>query len=69
MKSITSNQTIPLIKEFKTNFQNDIESVKILEEVNLMTPKNIYLNSFMYEPIIDLSSYRLKTLYKKVCNL
>ena len=59
VKNIKSNQTIQLIKRFKKNFQND-ESTRILEEVNLMTPENIHLNSFMYEPIIDLSSYRFK---------
>ena len=68
MESITSNQTIQLIKRFKKGFPKN-ESTKILEEVNLMTPENIHLNSFMYEPIIDLSSHRLKELYKKVCNL
>lgn len=68
VKSIKFNQTIQLIKRFKKDFPKD-ESTKILEEVNLMTPENIHLNSFMYEPIIDLSSHRLKELYKKVCNL
>ena len=68
VKSITFNQTIQLIKRFKKDFQ-DVESIRILEEVNLMTPENIHLNSFMYEPIIDLSSHRLKELYLKVCSL
>jgi len=28
--------------------------------VVLMTPENIHLNSFMYEPIIDMSDEHLK---------
>lgn len=69
VKSITSHQTIQLIKRFKMDFSGDTEYIKILEKVNLMTPENIHLNSFMYEPIIDLSSHRLKELYKEVCSL
>ena len=69
VKGISSNQTIQLIKRFKKDFSKDIESIRTLEVVNLMTPENIHLNSFMYEPIIDLSSYKLKELYSKVCSL
>ncbi|WP_346890365.1 hypothetical protein [Clostridium sp. UBA1056] len=35
--------------------------MKILEQVNLMTPENIHINSFMYEPILDLSDSYLKS--------
>lgn len=45
------------------------EQIKIVDEVNLMTPESIHLNSFMYEPIIDMSDWSLKELYKKVLNL
>lgn len=31
-----------------------------------MTPENIHMNSFMYEPILDLSDIYLKKLYQKV---
>ena len=68
IENIKSNQTIELIKKLKTDFPKD-PSIKIVEEVNLMTPENIHLNSFMYEPIIDLSSHRLKELYSKTCDL
>ena len=43
--------------------QNDI---KVLEEVVIMTPENIHLNSFMYEPIIDMSDWHLKALYNNI---
>lgn len=45
------------------------EQIKIVDEVNLMTPESIHLNSFMYEPIIDMSDWSLKELYKNVLNL
>ena len=31
-----------------------------------MTPSNIHLNSFMYEPIIDMSDNELIDLYKEM---
>ncbi len=40
--------------------------MKILERVNLMTPENIHLNSFMFEPILDMSPEHLKNLYRDV---
>ena len=45
------------------------EQSEIVDEVNLMTPESIHLNSFMYEPIIDMSDWALKQLYKKVLGL
>ena len=64
--SITKNQTIELIKIFKNKFVTDIENIELLEQVNLMTPENIHINSFMYEPILDMSDDRLKDLYRKI---
>ncbi len=34
-----------------------------------MTPENIHLNSFMYEPIIDMSDAHLRKLYEDVLKL
>jgi len=34
-----------------------------------MTPENIHFNSFMYEPIIDMSDGHLKQLYDKLDKL
>ena len=31
-----------------------------------MTPENIHLNSFMYEPILDMYPERLKKLYTDI---
>ncbi len=46
-----------------------LESIKILRKVVLMTPENIHLNAFMYEPIVDMSDDLLQALYSEVCSL
>lgn len=66
---ISKNQTIQLVKRFKNDFPNEVDEIKLFGQVNLMTPENIHLNSFMYEPILDLSAQHLKTLYQHVCNI
>lgn len=42
------------------------DCIKILNEVNIMTPENIHLNSFMFEPILDMDIIELINLYEKV---
>jgi hypothetical protein len=64
--SISSNQTFELIQRFKNDFSAEAAHIALLEQVNLMTPENIHLNSFMYEPILDMSNEHLKQLYKSV---
>lgn len=65
---ITSNQTSELLKYFKLT-NNDKPTITILERVNLMTPENIHVNAFMYEPLIDISVLHLVDLYRKVTQL
>jgi len=65
-QGISRNQTITLIKRFKDEFPGETNSIQLIEQVNLMTPENIHLNSFMYEPILDLSAQHLKRLYTKI---
>lgn len=60
---ITKNQTIGLLKEYKRAGLGTPKEIEILEQVNLMTPENIHLNSFMYEPILDMGSSHLRALY------
>ncbi len=68
-ESIMKNQTFELIKKFKDKFSSETKNIKLLEQVNLMTPENIHLNSFMYEPILDMADDELKGLYKNLENL
>ena len=53
------NQSARLIKAYK-KYIND-GAMNTLEIVAMITPENIHLNSFMFEPILDMS---LKHLYK-----
>lgn len=59
-------QTGLLINEYKKCFPDEIDSIKTLSEVGLMTSENIHINSFMFEPIIDMSTIELIKLYKTV---
>ncbi|MPN11673.1 hypothetical protein SDC9_158980 [bioreactor metagenome] len=65
---ISSNQTLELLKHFKI-LNTDKTTIKSLEKVNLMTPENIHINAFMYEPLIDISIFHLKDLYKEIKEL
>ena len=40
-----------------------------IDEINLITPENIHLNSFMFEPLIDISDWVLKDLYRRIIAL
>jgi energy-coupling factor transporter ATP-binding protein EcfA2 len=59
-----TNQTRTLYNGYKQIPNN--ENLNIIESVLLMTPENIHLNSFMYEPIMDMSIDNLKNLYDRL---
>jgi len=65
-EAITRNQTRELFNLFVSRFPSDKDSEKLLSRVIMMTPEAIHLNSFMYEPLIDLSDNHLKVLYRDV---
>ena len=69
VKSITKNQTFTLAKKFIGVFPHKKREIAILNKVNLMTPENIHLNSFMYEPILDMANLHLKSLFDEVTAL
>ena len=50
-----SNQTREWFKQAESYLTTSEKNV--VEEVNLITPESIHLNAFMYEPLIDISSY------------
>lgn len=69
---INGSQTGQLFGRYKKDFKNNEahkEALKTLESVNIMTPENIHLNSFMYEPILDMGIDELKKLHTEVCKL
>ena len=64
--AILRNQTRELYNLFLNILPLDKNLEKILARVIMMTPEAIHLNSFMYEPLIDLSDHHLKELYREV---
>lgn len=64
--NIEINQTRRLFEIFRGKYATNHSAIALLERVVMMTPEAIHLNSFMYEPLIDLSDYHLKDLYRKV---
>ena len=66
MATLEANQAHGLTEEFKDRFPNELEVIATLDRVALMTPENIHVNSFMYEPIIDMSDDHLRKLFSDV---
>jgi hypothetical protein len=65
-----SNQTSKLYKQLKAAYQTSLKGLTkdhmdVARRVMLITPDNIHLNSFMYEPLMDLPIQTLVDLYKK----
>jgi hypothetical protein len=60
------NQMWNLLKKYQEEFNNETENIEILKRVNLITPENIHINSFMYEPILDMGDFELRDLYRDV---
>lgn len=69
INEINHDQTRVLIDKYKDIITKEDKIDKILERVNLMTPENIHVNTFMYEPLIDMSVNHLVDLYKDISNL
>ena len=65
----SSNQTRELFDQFSANFGSEADVIAILDQVNLMTPENIHINSFMFEPILDMSSGHLYRLFDDIKEL
>jgi hypothetical protein len=69
LASIQDSQTAKLLTQFEKVCNDESDAISILRNVVLMTPENIHLNSFMYEPILDMSDNHLKKLFREVCAL
>lgn len=63
------DQTRELISIYKNTFSTMKTQIEILDRVNLVTPENIHLNSFMYEPLLDIADEHLKELLTDTSNL
>ena len=69
LAGIDKNQTPTLMKRFQSDCVDKVDAIRTLRKVLLMTPENIHLNAFMYEPILDMSADSLETLYSEVLKL
>lgn len=63
VSSISSNQTGKLIRKYERESPEEAATLALMRRVSLMTPENIHLNSFMFEPILDMSAHHLQSLY------
>ncbi len=59
------NQFGALIKSYVRELP-DSHAIKTLEKVSITVSSNIHLNSFMYEPILDLTIEHLVSLYSEI---
>ncbi|BBB48133.1 ATP-binding protein [Pelolinea submarina] len=66
VRNISSNQTPTLLDKYKDLYPANNTEISVIQNVILMTPENIHLNSFMYEPILDMSEDHLRSLYAEV---
>jgi len=57
------------VSKFNELFSSDQHAIETIQRVILMTPDNIHMNSFMYEPILDMAEDHLKKLYEDVMAL
>lgn len=64
----SNSQFGSLMKEF-ASLAPTASEMRTLEKVGITVSSNIHLNSFMYEPILDLTIDHLIALYKEVMNL
>ncbi|MGN8459459.1 hypothetical protein ACR9LQ_03980 [Helicobacter pylori] len=63
----TKNQTRGLYNATKEELSDDEK--RIIQKVLMITPENIHINSFMFEPILDISLDHLYTCFEEVKKL
>ncbi|MCQ2918028.1 hypothetical protein JT142_07625, partial [Helicobacter pylori] len=61
------NQTRELYDATKKELSDDEK--RVIQKVLMITPENIHINSFMFEPILDTSLDHLCTLFGESQNL
>lgn len=66
---ISSNQTQVLYRLYRERGLGAPDARRVLDSVVLMTPENLHVNSFMYEPIIDMSDSHLRRLFEDVLRI
>jgi len=69
LSTVRFNQTPQLLARFKRDFPAEVDTIRTIDGVVLMTPEHIHVNSFMYEPILDMSDEHLSRLLADVRSL
>ncbi|MCS6549898.1 hypothetical protein NYS55_00495 [Curtobacterium flaccumfaciens pv. flaccumfaciens] len=69
LNGIRANQTGRLFTRYKRDFPEEVNAIRVIDSVLLMTPEHIHVNSFMYEPILDMSDEHLVRLLDEVSTL
>ena len=71
LNSVERDQTSKLFDAFRRlpASEHNRESDEVLDAVRIMTPENIHLNAFMYEPLIDMDIGELKRLFNRAKRL
>lgn len=64
----SDNQFGRLVKDYLT-YSPPLPAIRTLEKVSITVSSNIHLNSFMYEPILDLTIDHLVALHAEVSSL
>ena len=53
-----------LVSAYRDNINE--ENMGLLDVVAMIAPENIHINSFMFEPILDMSSKKLYEVYQRI---
>ena len=61
--SLEYEKTFGLLQRYKKYYSSEKNVIQKIDQVVLMVSENIHINSFMYEPILDMSSEHLIKLY------
>ena len=69
IEGISTMQTGGLVELFKKFCPTQTGELKTLNKVLLMSSENIHINSFMFEPLIDISIKSLVDLFGDICIL
>ncbi|MBQ7632668.1 MAG: hypothetical protein IJS88_00960 [Alphaproteobacteria bacterium] len=61
-----NNQTGKLLGKYKEMCSDQADNILLMNKVSLLSSENIHINSFMFEPIIDMSIKSLVDLFGRV---
>jgi hypothetical protein len=65
---VNHNRTRRLINKLKTDYTVDDKIKGLIDIVNMISSNNIHINSFIYEPLIDINIEDLINRYTELEN-